>query len=487
MAKAALAGVPEPAGREAVVLVGPGNNGGDGLVTAGHLLAAGTTVTLWCYRCDATGNAPVAGDLLQRVVIAPDFSSLAAALDRAVVVIDALFGAGQRADLPPEVVDVLTLVNDRRRQLGLARIAVDVPTGVGADDGAVRSVAFPADVTVTLGRPKRGLYLPPGFRYAGRLVVDDLDLVHEAPAVGSPRLIDRSAALARLPRRDPGAHKGTAGSLLIVGGSGRYPSAPGLAAEAALRAGAGLVTLAVPRGAVAPLAARAPEATFLPLDANAEGDIVRDSAATLGGELHRFSAMQLGNGLGQSPPVAAFLAALLLGSSTRRPASTGVPLVIDADGLNWLATIPEWWRHFRTGRLVLTPHPGEMARLWGVDVKEVTADPWRIARNAAARWEQVVVLKGGHTVVATPGGALWVSEQANPALATAGTGDTLAGTIAGFAAQGLDPEDAAILGLYVGGRAAELASAAVGVLPLVASDLPRAIGAAIRELEGAFA
>lgn len=486
VAKVALAAAPAPAGRDAVVLVGPGNNGGDGLVTAEHLVGAGMAVTVWCYRRDATGNAPVAGDLLQRVAIASDLSSLGAALDRAVVVVDALFGVGQRADLPPEVVDALKLVNGRRRQLGLTRVAVDVPTGVDADSGAVRNVAFPSDVTVTLGRPKRGLYMPPGFRYAGRIAIDDLNLVDQEAVAGSPRLIDRSSALARLPRRDPSAHKGTAGSLLIVGGSERYPSAPGLAAEAALRAGAGLVTLAVPRNAVAPLAVRAPEAIFLPLDADAAGDIERNAVATLEHELHRFTAVQLGNGLGQSPAVAALLDALLLGASARQPASDGGPLVIDADGLNWLATTAEWWRHFRPGRLVLTPHPGEMARLWSCDVGTVTADPWAIAREAAARWGQVVVLKGGHTVVATPDGALWVAEQANPALATAGTGDTLAGTIAGFLAQGLDPQDAAVLGLYVGGRAAELASATVGVLPFVASDLPQAIGAAIRELEVAF-
>lgn len=487
VAKVALAVAPEPAGLEAVVLVGPGNNGGDGLVVAGRLVAAGMTVTLWRHQRDAAGNAPVAGDLLRRVVIASNLASLDAALDRAVVVIDALFGVGQRRDLPAEVVAALKLVNDRRRQLGLTRVAVDVPTGVNADDGAVRSVAFAADVTVTLGRPKRGLYVPPGFQYAGRIVVDDLGLVDDERAAGSPRLIDRSAALARLPRRDPGAHKGAAGTLLIVGGSERYPSAPGLAAEAALRAGAGLVTLAAPRGAVAPLAARVPEATFLPLSQDAAGDIDPAAVTTIEGDLERFTAVLLGNGLGQSPGVAAVLGALLLGSPANRPTGNGAPLVIDADGLNWLTTIPQWWDHFRRGRLVLTPHPGEMARLWGSDTKTVTADPWSVARDAAARWGQVVVLKGGHTVVATPAGALWVAEQAHPALATAGTGDTLAGTIAGFLAQGLGPEDAAVLGLYVGGRAAELASAEVGVLPFVASDLPRAIGAAIRELEGAFA
>lgn len=486
VARVVLAAVATPPGREAVVLVGPGNNGGDGLVTAELLAGAGMTVTLWRYHRDEVGSAPVSATLLQRLPAVTTRPALATALDRASVVVDAVFGAGQRGGLPPEVAAVIRGVNERKRQPGLARVAVDVPTGVAADDGSVSSDAFEADVTITLGCPKLGLYHPPGFRYAGHIHLDDLGLLETVDPPGGPRLIGRTAALARLPLRDPGAHKGSAGSLLILGGSGRYPSAPGLAAEAALRAGAGLITLAVPRPAVAPLAARVPEATFLPLREEADGDIGPGAVATISGQLDKFRAIQVGNGLGQSPGAQAVLSALLLDSALGAASAPGVPVLIDADGLNWLATIPTWWRRFATSRLVLTPHPGEMARLLGADIERVTREPWAVARDAATTWGQVVVLKGGHTVIASPDGGLWVAEQANPALATAGSGDTLAGVVAGLLAQGLAPEDAAVLGLYLGSRAAELATAATGVLPLVASDLPRCIGAAILELEQAF-
>jgi NAD(P)H-hydrate epimerase len=207
-----------------------------------------------------------------------------------------------------------------------------------------------------------------------------------------------------------------------------------------------------------------------------------DAATALANALGRYTALQIGNGLGRHAPTDEALARFFGLGDAARP-KLEMPILFDADGVNWLSTVPNWWERLSDLALVLTPHHGEMARLLGVERREVSAEPWRHAREAACRWGQTVVLKGGHSVVATSDGDLWVSPDANPALASAGTGDTLAGIIAGFLAQGLSPAGAAVLGLWVGARSAALACTVTGTLPMIASDLPQWVAQAIRELE----
>ncbi|HEX5502255.1 MAG TPA: NAD(P)H-hydrate dehydratase [Thermomicrobiales bacterium] len=498
-ADAALGLLDDPGEVAALVLVGPGKNGGDGLVAAEALYKAGLrAVAVWLYHRDGVGETPVEAGLLDRVRVVGDGAPFARALADAGLIVDALFGIGQRDRLPDDLLAVLKRVDARLREPGVRGVAVDIPTGVNADTGAVAELAFRADATVTFGRSKRGLYLAPGLRYTGRVAVAPLGLGEEGVPDDAPRLITRADAAARLPRREADAHKGTAGSLLIVGGSANYLGAPVLSAGAALRVGAGLVTLAVPRSLVIPLAAQLPEATYLPLPEAGWGIAGPHAAQTIADALGRYTALQLGNGLGREPETEEFLArlfgvaprgrnALGFGQAAAPPATNRaaltMPALLDADGLNWLSTVDRWWEALSGLRLVLTPHPGEMGRLRGVETHAITADPWTAARDAARAWGQTVVLKGGHTVVAAPDGALWVTPTVNPALAAAGTGDTLAGEIAGLLTQGLDPTDAALLGLWLGSRAADLASEELGVLPLVASDLPAYLGMAVQELE----
>lgn len=472
----------------ALVLVGPRNNGGDGLVIAEALAAAGMGVTLWLYRRDGLRGAPAAADLLARLPAIraeedPERVALGRLLAEATVVVDAVYGIGGRGGLAPDLDAALAAANARGARPGVLTVAVDIPTGVGSDDGAVADAAFAADLTITFGRPKRGLYLPPGADQSGAIIVEPIGLDEDTVPADAPHLIARDDALARLPRRTKAAHKGDAGSLLIVGGSRNYLGAPVLSAHAALRAGAGLVTLAVPQALVPVCAPQVAEATYVPLPEAEWGIAGPGAAAALAGALGRYTALQIGNGLGRHAPTDAALARFFGLDGAERP-KLDMPILLDADGVNWLATVPDWPDRLRDLSLVLTPHHGEMARLLGVERPAVSADPWGAAREAAARWGQVVVLKGGHSVVATPGGDLWVGPSANPALASAGTGDTLAGLIAGFLAQRVAPADAAILGLWVGARAADLASAATGTLPMLASDLPPTIAETIRELEG---
>lgn len=314
--------------------------------------------------------------------------------------------------------------------------------------------------------------------------------------------IDRAFAAAALPRRSIGAHKWGVGGLVIVAGSPGYAGAAILCAMAAGRAGAGIVNVALPRSLAGVLATQVPEAVTIPLpegDASSSG---RRAAELIDAKLAKAAAIVIGPGLGDDEPADNLLSALFGARSARATigfgrqvagadpdqggsgilANRGAPLVIDADGLNWLAHQDEWWRRLKPGQAVLTPHLGELERLTGTPADELAADPVAAAKDAAARWNQVVVLKYGFTVV-TDGKRAWVAEDAPPALATAGTGDVLAGTIGAFLAQGVEPIAAAGLAVYAGAKAARRVAAQTGTLGLVASDLPLAIAAELGELE----
>jgi hydroxyethylthiazole kinase-like uncharacterized protein yjeF len=502
VAARARATLADPQHAGVLVLIGPGNNGGDGLVVAEALADAGVRdVRLWLYRREGLRGAPVAADLFDRLPPL-DATGLASALAGAELIVDALYGIGARDELPFDLVAVLRAINARAEDPRVTLLALDLPTGVNADTGAVAEVAFRADLTVTLGRAKRGLFEGAGLRHAGRIIVDTIGLGGGAVTGVTPRTIGREDALARLPRRAEDAHKGDAGSLMIIGGSLNYLGAPVLAGHAALRAGVGLLTLAVPRSLLGPVASQVAEATYLPLPEAEWGTVGPEAVKPLSEGLARYTAVQIGNGLGREKATGDFLGRLFAFSPQERgkapvgfrPLSAAeeaapdeaiikVPTLIDADGLNLLSEVERWWEKIGNLQLILTPHHGELARLRGVEREAISAAPWQAALDAAREWQQVVVLKGGYTVVATPDGALWVAPLANPALAAAGTGDTLAGLIAGFLAQKLTPADAAILGLWVGARAGELARAAIGTLPLLAGDLPHFIAQAIRELE----
>jgi NAD(P)H-hydrate epimerase len=315
-------------------------------------------------------------------------------------------------------------------------------------------------------------------------------------------MISPGAVAAALPSRPGSAHKGTFGKALIVAGSVNYTGAAALAGMGAARVGTGLVTLAIPRPIHPAVAAQVPETTFLLLPHDL-GVISSNAFPVVRSHLLDYDALLLGPGLGQETETAAFLEATLgpdrasakgrLGfvdradtSATERPALP--PLVIDADGLNLLAAIPEWWTWLPEGT-ILTPHPGEMARLIGgeITVRSIQQDREAIASQMARAWNCVVVLKGAFTVVAAPDGRLAVSPFANPGLATAGTGDVLAGAIAGLRAQGMAPYTAAMAGVYLHALAGELAAQDMGRTGTLASDLPARLPSALRLTRATYA
>lgn len=478
---------PHP-GARVVVLLGPGNNGGDGVVAARTLAGEGYHVSVWSLTARADLDTPGG----QGLAMLDSLDALRDALSDADIVLDAILGTGARAGLRDDMAEVTRMVNTVTPRSARV-IALDVPTGVDATTGAASDDTIIASATVTLGSPKRGCLVPPGSRYAGRIRVVDLGLGE--PSEPGPRMTTDADVRSRVPRRLPDAHKSDCGTLLVVAGAVTYIGAPGFVAEAAMRAGTGLATMAVPRAIAGTVAAVVREATLLPL-----GDDLDRATKQFDEWSHRFTAAVVGPGMGREEETERFLARLLgTGEARSRPqlgfgsaaASASrdpmlpatLPVLVDADGLNWLSGVENWWDQI-TRPLILTPHVGEMARLAGCDMGEVKRDPWKIAREHADKWNQVVVLKGGPTVVAAPGGVLWAAPGGNAALATAGTGDVLSGTIGGFLAQGLSPLDAAIVGIHVGARAAEIASSAVGAYGMVATDLLPAIAAAMYEIMG---
>ena len=469
-------------GLQVLVLVGPGNNGGDGLVAARHLSDWGAKTTAYLCSDRPQGDPHMVavnkkGTTVVRASEDDGLARLTEALESADVVVDAVLGTGRSRPIEGALNAVLTAVSDARdRRPDLRVIAVDLPTGVDADTGAVDPACVRADVTVALGLPKPGLYAFPGAEHTGLVDVADIGLPEGLDGDVNLDLMTREWARDLIPRRPPSAHKGTFGRALIVAGSRNYVGAAYLASSAAGRSGAGLVTLAVPQSLQMAVAAKAPEPTYLPLPEASYGVPSPDAADLVLESVGGYQSLLVGCGMGQAPQTWELLDRLLL-SGRDLP-----PTVIDADGLNFLSATrnDDWWERLSSPAIV-TPHPGEMGRLTGASRERLEADRVPLALESAARWNKVVVLKGAFTVVAFPDGRAMLSPSANPGLATAGTGDVLAGTIAGLLAQGLSLEDGAALGVYLHGRAGERARDRLGEAGMLASDLLDEIPLAIKE------
>jgi len=459
-------------GKHVLVIVGPGNNGGDGLVAARYLEEWGAEVNLYLCSRGTAGDKNL--DLArQRGIPATqadedgDFASLDELLASSEVVIDGVFGTGRSRAVEGVFKQVLTrVVAAKGKRPRLCVVAVDMPSGLDADTGAVDANCPHVDATVTLGYPKPGLFNFPGAERAGKVIVADIGI---PPTLGEnvvTELITADWARSVLPQRPLDANKGSFGRVLVVAGSINYIGAAYLACMGAARVGTGLVTLSTARSLQAILAEKLTEVTYAPLPEAEAGIIASAAASVLQEWLPGYDALLIGCGLGQSAQVVEFVKAALFGL----PQSSSPGLVVDADALNTLAQVPGWWQKLSQGA-ILTPHPGEMARLTGVSVDEVQQQRLETARKTAAQWGKVVVLKGAYTVVAAPDGRARISQVANPGLASAGTGDVLSGVIAGLVAQGLPLFDAAACGVYLHGQAGEVVKEEIGEAGMLAGDL----------------
>jgi ADP-dependent NAD(P)H-hydrate dehydratase / NAD(P)H-hydrate epimerase len=474
-------GAPEK--QHILCLIGPGNNGGDGLVAARYLCDWGVNVTV--YLCS---NRPaedanlklVRGRGIKHVEAAKDseYKKLDEELGKATCVIDGLLGTGKMRPLEGTFKSVLEKVNAAAKHLKYRVIAIDLPSGMDADTGAIDPACPAADMTVTLGFPKPGLFKFPGAERIGKLKIADIGIAPSLAEQIKLELLTKEWAATVIPGRPLSANKGTFGKLLVCAGSINYTGAAFLACAGAIRTGAGLVTLATAAALHPIIAAKLAEVTHLPLPEAKPGIISAGAAELVREQCGGYNALLLGCGLGQDPSTAEFVKSLT--------AKQGLPsMVIDADGLNILAKIPGWQQQL-AGETILTPHPGEMSRLCGLSVEEIQADRTSTALKYAAAWQKTVVLKGAFTVIAAPDGRCRISPFANPGLASAGTGDVLAGTIAGLTAQGLSSFDAASLGVYLHGAAGGKVSKEIGDTGMAASDLLPALPLTIKQLKTGF-
>ncbi len=466
-----------------LVLVGPGNNGGDGLVAARYLYDWGAKISLYLLS-QRKADDPNLALVRERNIACIDrledenLSELDGRLASATAVLDAIFGTGKSRPLDKTISRVLDRVSQaKEKRPGLRIIALDIPSGMNADNGEVDAACLYADDTITLGFPKVGLFNPPGLEKAGRITIADIGIPPHLAEEVAVELITANQVRSVLPKRPIGANKGTFGKVLVIAGSINYIGAAYLACSGAIRTGAGLVTLATATSLQPILASKLTEVTYLPLPESKPGMVSSQAANLICQELGNYDALLMGCGLGQNAETREFIKSVLFQKEVNLPL-----LVLDADALNTLADTPHWWGQLNSN-VILTPHPGEMARLVEVSVNELQAERLEVARKSALEWRMTVVLKGAYTVIATPGGQTRISPFANPGLASAGTGDVLAGVIAGLAAQGLTQTDAANCGVYLHGKAGEMVKERLGDAGLIASDLLPLLPLAIKQLK----
>ncbi len=481
---------PEREQPKVVALVGPGNNGGDGLVALVELANLGWRVAAVYFGRDAVGELPINADA-QTILNNIETDD---ALQDADVVLDAIFGFRSRPSIPDAFRPQLQHVAAFATSEGVPIVAVDVPSGIDAETGEADPDVLPADVTLAIQFPKLGAILQPAAEATGELIV--LPIGIDAPdEFSGPSLVDQDDARSALPKRSSWSHKTGIGGVMVIGGGPGYYGAPRLSGESALRSGAGYVGVAVPRSIVLPIATTVPELVIISLsdiDAGKAMDAIRDALADSG---NRYRCLLIGPGLGQDEVADQLLSRIFartseaaadevdihFGIPRRRDQGAGAdagpiiadrPLVIDADALNWLARQQNWPELLSPNSAVLTPHAGEIARLLGESsTNRILQQPYDVVREAAIAWQQTVVLKVGLTCAATPDGQVIIAPRATPELATPGTGDVLAGMIASFIGQELDTLDAVKLALYVGATAGHQIAQRMHPNSVIASDL----------------
>jgi NAD(P)H-hydrate epimerase len=461
-------------GDSVLVLCGPGNNGGDGLVVARTLHGLGVPVRAALLSTRLSGDAAAqlsraraAGVVIEGARWRPPAAG---------VLVDALFGTGLARALSGEARSCVKRINSARsaRPDAIRVVAIDLPSGLSSDTGQVLGAAVAADATVTLGLPKLGLAFEPGRRLAGRITVARIGIADAAPGVHlDAALWTRAGAAAALPARPADAHKGTFGHALLVAGSEGKTGAAALCAEAAARVGAGLVTLACPAGLNDILEAKVTEAMTAPLPDTGQRQFAAAAEEGIVSLAATRDAVGLGPGVGRARETVGLVRAVAKRLDR--------PLALDADGVVAFAGELDLLRG-RRAPTVLTPHPGEAATVLGVRAAQINVDRARAARELAAKSGAVVVLKGAATAIAAPDGELIVNPTGGPALATGGTGDVLLGIVTGLLAQGMSARDAAALGAFVHGAAGDRIAARRGDTGLLAHELLLALPAVITAL-----
>lgn len=462
-----------PFAESAAVFAGAGNNGGDGFVIARHLLGQGFPVTVYLasdpkkYRGDALVNFKALKNLGCEIVeLAGGFRKYR----RADVIVDALFGTGLDRKVDGFYRKAIDFINAQDS----SRLAVDIPSGLAADTGFPLGAAVRADITVTFVLPKIGISIYPGAEYAGRVFVADITTPKLLEAAIPYEMLTSVSVKELIKPRSADTHKGTYGHLLILAGSPGKSGAAALASMGALRAGTGLVTVGVPESLNGIMEEKTTEAMTEPLpetDRRTFGAVSIVRAKEL--IAARKTALAIGPGISVTKEAREFLYEIIR--------STSIPIVIDADGLTLIADDPVILDKTRA-QIVLTPHPGEMARLAGVSTDDVQSDRIGISLDFARRYGVHVVLKGARSLVSCPDGRVYVNTTGNAGMAAGGMGDVLTGIIGGFLAQGMSPENACRLGVFAHGLAGDIAARTRGQAGITASDVADALPTAIKDI-----
>jgi len=473
-----LAGVHE---RKIIILVGRGNNGGDGLVIARHLINAGAQVDIFmCAEAsDLSPDASINYRILERMNgnffplrQETDLNRFMRALMMADMVVDAIYGIGFKGSLGPFESQLAKLVNQSKAMV----LAVDIPSGLEADTGRVHAEAIKANYTVTFALPKLGLILGSGQNYVGDLTVADISIPRALLRDDrvKQQVITEEMIKVHFKPRARESHKGSYGHALVIGGSRGMSGAPVMSSWAALRSGAGLVTLAVPETLLGALDTIVPEVMSRGLPATIEGAIAREARPVIENLLGTASVCAIGPGMSRYSDANVVVRSVL--------EKAGISVLIDADGLNALQGDAGILKD-RQVPVVITPHPGEMSRLTKLSVEEIQHERLETSRYYAREWGITIVLKGNNTVIDHPSGQVYVNVNGNPGMATAGSGDVLSGIITGLIAQGLKPPDAAVAGVYLHGRAGDFAALHTGQRAMVATDIIHSLAPILCELE----
>ena len=470
-----------PVVSSAAIFCGPGNNGGDGLALARHLSIRGYQVEVYVI----TGGKPLQGDARLQLGICQNqplaikeygpgdpIDDAIDSANRLDLVVDALFGTGLARPLADHYATLVEAIN----LLPIPCVAVDIPSGLDGSSAAIVGPHIQAELTVTFAAPKIAHVMLPAAEVVGEVVVADLGIPTRLieDAGGSLHLLEDRELVGLLPARALTSHKGDYGHALIVAGSVGKSGAAILAARAAVRAGTGLVTVATPEPVTQTVDLGSLESMTLPLEMNSNGGLGESSLQAILIALEGKQTLAVGPGLGTDPTTIQVVRSLVERAE--------VPLVLDADGLNAFAGRIEELANSE-GERVLTPHPGELARLLQVGVDDVQGDRLASAASAAALTRSVVVLKGHQTLIADPGGLIFVNPTGNPGLATGGSGDVLTGVITGFLSQGLQPLQAACLGVFIHGLAGDRVAAERGQEVLIASDLLDELSPALMQVQ----
>ncbi|HEY4708259.1 MAG TPA: NAD(P)H-hydrate dehydratase [Thermodesulfobacteriota bacterium] len=455
-------------GRIAIV-AGKGNNGGDGYVAARHLHNAGFRVTVFSLcrtgeiKGDAAANAASwikMGGEVREVLSSADLKATESLLRHSSIIIDAIFGTGLEKNVSGVHAEAIDFINSLDKKV----ISIDIPSGVHATTGAVLGRAIKAHITATMAIPKLGLVLFPGRSFAGTFEVVDIGVPREMVEDESIRwnIITEGDLRKSLKPRKPESHKSTHGHLLVLAGSPGMTGAAYMAAVSAMRAGAGLATLGVPESLNGIMEVKTTEVMSIGLPETPERTLGTVSFDAIKAMLPGKTAVIIGPGVGSSVEMMRLIEMLVR--------EVRVPLVIDADGLNSIAPKAAMLKEAKA-EVVLTPHPGEMARLLDVGAKDVQSDRMGSALRLVEMTGATVVLKGAGTIIAAPSGRVYINSTGNPGLATAGTGDVLAGMLGGFLAQGYSPEEAASAAVYIHGLAGDEVKKTQGELGMMAMDL----------------